>query len=377
MHDSLFFELQEIRHCLHQNPELSGKERKTSEFLKEEVRKTNPDEIYSFKNYGFVAHYKRGAGKKVLVRADFDALPIIEVNDFEYKSKVHNVSHKCGHDGHAAILVGLCHLIKDVDLTGDVFALFQPAEETGQGAMGMLQRRKFSKINADYAVALHNLPGFPMNQVLCKPGTFTAAANSLILTFKGMTSHAAEPESGKNPALAMAEVTTAFAQKNHADVSDDSFQLVTPIYTTMGERSYGVSAGYGELHFTLRAWKNEVMEKLEEELVLIANQVADKHQIDLEVEWTETFHANDNEGQVVEAIKKASANQGMQYQEREFPFKWGEDFGAFTKNIPGAMFGLGSGENMPALHNPDYDFPDELLRTAPPLFLEIVKNLQA
>lgn len=377
MDQSLFEKLKEARHHLHKHPELSGKERKTSEYLKEQVKLTRPDEIISFRNYGFVAHYKRGSGKKILVRADFDALPIAEVNEFEYQSIVHNVSHKCGHDGHASILLGLCYLLKSENLKGDVYALFQPAEENGQGAVQMLERRKFSKIKADFALALHNLPGFPLHEVLCKSGTFTAAAKSLVLTFKGMTSHAAEPEKGKNPAVAMAEVTMAFAKKNHPDVEAEDFQLVTPIYTTMGEKSYGVSAGYGELHFTLRAWKNDRMEALESELVKIAKSIGERHEIQLEIDWCETFQANENDEQVVKAIREASDLLDMHYKRRDYPFKWGEDFGAFTRSIPGAMFGIGSGKDMPALHNPDYDFPDELLKTAPKLFLEIIKNLQA
>lgn len=376
MDQELLNHLISVRRHLHQNPELSGFEKETSRFLLNEVLKTNPDEVITFKNMGFVARYKGGTSSKIMVRADFDALPIREIGNKSYISKIENISHMCGHDGHATILLGLAHHLKNNKLKGDVFLLFQPAEETGQGAQGVINDVNFKLIQPDFSLALHNLPGYPLHQVISREGTFSAAANSMIIKFHGKTSHAAQPEEGMNPALAMAEITSRFHQLNISDKSNPKFRIVTPIYTEMGEKSYGVSAGYGELHFTLRAWKNDIISAFEKELTETAKSIADLHNIPIDIEWKEKFYSNQNDRKVVEAVKKSASALNLDYLEKETPFKWGEDFGLFTEKFHGAMFGLGSGEGCPALHNPDYDFPDELIETGVNVFYETIDFLQ-
>lgn len=368
-----------LRRHLHQHPELSCEEKETSHSLKEKLRSDcQPDELIEFDQYGIAAIFKgKEPGKTIMIRGDFDALPIQETNDFEYKSTKDGVSHKCGHDGHASILYALARTLsaKPVE-KGNVILLFQPAEENGEGAKGVINDPKFEGIKPDHVVALHNLPGYPTNAIVWKEGTFTAAANSIIIKLHGKTSHAAEPEKGINPALAMAEMTKAFLDRNVPDLKDPKFKIATPIYTTMGDFSYGVSAGYGELHFTLRAWQNEIIQDFENECERIAREIGEKHGLGVAIEWTQSFFANKNNGEVISAVKKAADDLGLKSIERETPFKWGEDFGIFTEKFPGAMFGIGSGENWPALHNPDYDFPDEIIETATNVFYQVISNLQ-
>src|SRR5690606_32437789 len=116
----------------------------------------------------------------------------------------------------------------------------------------------------DAVLALHNMPGYPEGQVILRAGTFTPAVRSPIIKFFGKTSHAAEPELGVNPAEAMAHLTLEALQLNQTDTSRDDFFLVTPVYTTMGSPSYGVSAGYGEVHLTIRSWENQLLSKRSE-----------------------------------------------------------------------------------------------------------------
>ena len=377
MHKELYQKLVAARRHMHKYPELSGQETDTSDFLQEKVREAGPDQIINFNNCGFIALFNGGNSKSVMVRADFDALPIQEVNHFEHKSHYEGISHKCGHDGHSAILLGLAHKLKDEKPAGDVFLIFQPAEETGSGAVGMINDSKFHDIHPDYVVALHNLPGYPLHEVVSRPKTFTAAANSMIIKFFGKTAHAAQPEKGKNPALAMARITERFQELSQPDLDREDFRIATPIYTTMGEKSYGVSAGYGELHFTLRAWKNEIIEKFENDLEQEARRISDDHDIEIKITWTEKFYSNQNDEDVYDAILKSAEDLDLKFQYRETPFRWGEDFGLFTEKFKGAMFGLGAGEDCPALHNPDYDFPDELIKSGSEMFYKIIQNLQS
>lgn len=379
MTKTIFDDATALRRHLHQHPELSCQEKQTSQTLKQKLKnECDPDDLIEFDHYGIAAIY-HGAqpGKTIMIRGDFDALPIEEINDFEHKSVNPGVSHKCGHDGHVSILYALGRTLKEQPLDkGSVILLFQPAEENGEGAKGIINDPKFSNLEPDYVVALHNLPGYPLHSIVWKEGPFTAAANSIIVKLKGKTSHAAEPEKGINPALAMAEITQAYLGSNLPDLSDPNFRIATPIYTTMGDTSYGVSAGYGELHYTLRAWQNDVIRQFEKDCEAIAREIGAKHGLDVSIEWTQSFFANQNNQTVINAVKSAAEKLELTTIERDTPFKWGEDFGIFTEKFPGAMFGIGSGENCRALHNPDYDFPDEIIETATKIFHQVVSNLQ-
>lgn len=367
-----------LRRHLHKHPEISGQEKNTSEHLYNKLTECQPDELIRFDLYGLAAVYHgKKPGKTLLIRGDFDALPIEEVNKISYRSVNEGVSHMCGHDGHAAILYALA---RKLSITrpdrGKTILLFQPAEENGEGAKGMINDPAFKRLTPDRAVALHNLPGFPLHSVVWRTGYFTAAANSIIITLRGKTSHAAEPEKGINPAVAMAEITQALAALNQPDTERKDFRIATPVFMYMGERSYGVSAGYGELHFTLRAWDNGVIRQFEEECEVEAGRIAGEHQLKVEIGWTQSFFANQNDKTLVDAVKRTAGHNSLELIERKIPFKWGEDFGIFTEKFSGAMFGLGAGENTPALHNPDYNFPDELIRTGLTMFEGLINELQ-
>lgn len=192
-------QLIELRKELHKYPELSGKESQTAKRIIEFAKRFNPDEIISKVGGEGVLVIFEGEqkGKTILIRCDLDALPIDEENAFEHKSVYENISHKCGHDGHMSIVSGLIPILSENKIKkGKVVLLFQPAEETGQGASLVLSDAKFTKLKPDFAFALHNLPGFKKNQIIIKKDVFASASKGLIIRLKGKTSHAGEPERG-------------------------------------------------------------------------------------------------------------------------------------------------------------------------------------
>jgi amidohydrolase len=367
-----------LRKELHKNPEISGKEVETAKRIVAFLEKHSPDEIITgIAGAGIVAIYKgREAGKTVLFRCELDALPIEEINTFEHRSITNGVSHKCGHDGHMAILCGLAvELSQNRPETGMVILLFQPAEEDGSGAQKVFSDSKFSSLQPDYVFALHNLPGFPKNQIVVKNDTFTCAVNSIIIKLNGVTAHAGEPEKGINPALAIASIINQFDTIIQSDISKEEYCLITPIYTEMGKKAYGVSAGAGEVHFTVRSDSNLQMKKVESTLEKLAQSIAKEYKLECNISWTQGFQANENNIEAANHIRKAAKTNNFELLEKETPFTWGEDFGLFTQQYPGAMFGLGSGINTPALHNPDYDFPDEIISTGISIFHQISKQI--
>lgn len=338
------------------------------------LKDCNPTEIIeNVGGTGVIAIFDSAKpGKSVMFRAELDAVPIQETNDFAHASILVGISHKCGHDGHAASLVGLAKLLSiHKPKSGKVILLFQPAEETGEGANAILSDARFEKLKPDYIFAYHNIPGYPLNQIIIKNDSFTSSVKSIIIKISGTNAHAAEPEFGLNPALAIAEILQESAKLSNNDTSRDDFTLITPIHINMGEIAYGTSAGYGEVRFTIRTWDEKRMEILTEKLVGCIDKASQNHNIPITYSWTEVFFANQNDATAVSLIKTAAEDLALDVTTREYPFKWGEDFGLFTQNFKGAIFGIGSGEKNPALHNQDFDFPDAILPHAVQLFYGI------
>lgn len=366
-----------LRKVLHKHPELSGEEQETAKKITGFLKSCKPSQVIEgIGGNGVAAVYQYyGTSPTILIRCELDALPIQEINEFDYKSVTPGVSHKCGHDGHMAIVAGLASALgKDRPRQGRVVLLFQPAEEDGRGADWILNDERFAGIEPDYVFALHNLPGYDKHEIVCRPGYFTAAVRSLVIDLKGKTAHAGEPENGANPALAIADILQA-TQQLEQPADSGEFALITPIQITLGEEAYGISAGEGILRLTLRTWDNDRLERLTERTEELARAAASKHGLGIELTRTHEFTANRNDDDMVGIVKQAAEANGFTYTEKPQPFRWGEDFGSFTDRYRGAMFGLGAGKDTPALHNPDYDFPEDIIPSGVLMFKSIIDQL--
>lgn len=366
-----------LRKVLHKHPELSEHEEATAKRIAGFLKSYKPNQIIeNLGGHGVAAVFQYyGNEPTILIRCELDALPIKETNDFEYRSVERNISHKCGHDGHMAIVAGLAAVLgKNRPKKGRVVLLFQPAEENGAGAVQVLKDKKFKKITPDYVFALHNLPGYPLHEVVTRAGNFTATAKSMIIRLEGKTSHASEPEKGINPAMAIAEIL----QQTHKLSNPESrfnYTLVTPIQIEMGEEAYGISAGEGVVKLTLRTLNSPEMERLSETAEKLVREIASRHGLKVSIEWTQFFASNHNNEEMVKVVEQAAKANGLKIKRKKEPFYWGEDFGLFTEKYKGAMFGIGAGKKMPALHNPDYDFPDEIIPTGVKMFKSIIDQL--
>jgi len=256
--------LKAFRKELHAHPEVSGEERETAQRVIRLLEQYAPDRLLTgIGGHGIIATYDSGReGPQLLFRAELDALPIQEVNTFGHRSQRKGVSHKCGHDGHATILCGLAmELAAQRPEKGSVHLLFQPAEENGEGANAMLADERFSAISPDLVFAFHNLPGYPLGAAVVRDGIFTAAVNSIIIHLHGKTAHAAEPEHGINPALAVAEILQQSLALDNNVPEDVDMRVVTPVHVHLGDLSYGISAGEASVHLTVRCWDDANLRK--------------------------------------------------------------------------------------------------------------------
>lgn len=368
----------QLRRTLHANPELSGKEKETAIRIKDFLAGQAPDAIIdNIGGYGIAALYDSGReGPTVLLRADLDALPIDEVNTFPYRSQTTGVSHKCGHDGHMAILAGLSMIIKTHrPKKGRLVLLFQPEEENGQGANKVINDNKFRSIQPDYAFALHNLPGYKKNGVVVKEGPFAAASKGLIVELKGQSSHAAHPEEGHSPVSMFCELIAGMNRLPDIGGQFRDFSLLTIIHARLGEVAFGTNPGKATVMATLRTFLNSDMTTLYTKAVELARDLGEKHGIKTHISTTEEFPATINDTQATEIIRNAVSLSSAATANITEPFRWSEDFGHFSPITKSALFGIGAGQDHPRLHNHDYDFPDDIIETGISMFYHIADQL--
>ena len=366
----------ELRHILHAHPELSGQEALTNGILNEWVKQTRPDLlIEKIGGYGLAAIYKGAKpGKRILIRGDIDALHIPEPNNIPYRSQNQGVSHKCGHDGHATILCGLAQWLGEQRPDqGEVVLLFQPAEETGQGAQAILSDPLFEQIKPDVAYGLHNLPGFNKGQIIVREGCFAAASFGLKMTFDGRTAHASQPETGHSPSELLAVLIHALEKRR------EQLKEVTPLTTfvithaSLGEETFGVAPGHAEIWLTLRSFHDKYLDMMASQVIEMCQSLAKARLFDFSFTEHEAFAATDCDAACLKTIEQAALNLELDLGHLDEPFRWSEDFGRFGSICPIGFFGLGSGTEQPALHDPMFDFPDNILEIGMGMFWEIIR----
>jgi amidohydrolase len=366
-----------LRHTLHQFPEVALEESQTAQRILQFFQPLNPDQVVEELGGTGLAFVFKGKkpGKRILFRSELDALPIEDLKESPHQSQTKGKGHLCGHDGHMAIICGLGEkLAQNRPESGEVILLFQPAEETGDGAKAVLADPRFEQLKPDFAFALHNLPGYPMHQIVMRNGTFAAGSTGMTITLTGKTSHSAHPEAGINPAQALAKLILELPQlPNEAE----GFALLTLIHAELGSLAFGTSAGKGSLSMTLRAFDQEELDSLIEKVKAKAQAVAESERLSVEFGFVEQFAVSVNDPELYQLVEKTAKNLGISLVEKPEPFRWSEDFGLFSQVCPSFLFGLGAGENCPQLHEGTYDFPDELITTGVEMFEGILLELQS
>ncbi len=355
----------QLRHDLHQHPELSNQESWTKQYLIAFLKANTRLEIVD-KGCWFYAIYHAGKDKKnIAFRADFDALPMPETIDIPYASRISGVSHKCGHDGHAASLAGFALEIDQKGADKNIFFLFQHAEETGEGAAQCASFIKKHNIQEIYAY--HNRSGMVLKSVNIIDGTSFCASKGMTIHMEGSPAHASEPEKGANPAFAIAKIIDAIPGFHSMD-SIKGMVLCTVIQVDIGERAFGVSASKGDLLLTIRALFETELEKLQKNLEELARVQAKAYNLKVSFSYNDAFPETVNHKESSDKIRQVCKSKGIRLIELKEPFRASEDFGHYLKQTKGAICFIGNGEDYPPLHSYEYDFPDEIIETAVELF---------
>lgn len=364
MKDKNLQKIIELRHELHKIAELSEKEYKTKEFLMSFIRDNTRLKVIDKGKWFYAKYSGDNKGKTIAFRADFDAVSIDESIDLSYASLTPGVSHKCGHDGHAAVLAGFAMEVDDKGTDEEIYFIFQHAEEIGTGAKEA--SLLISEKNIDEMYAFHNYPGIPLGHIGIKEGTVCFASMGIIIKYHGVSSHASEPEKGKNPAYAIANIINMLSGLT-GDEKNEGLVLATIIEVSVGEEAFGVSAHEGRLLLTIRAEKEKDLDRLKNNIGKLAAAEGDKYCLDMEIEYSDIFPETRNDCEIVSKIKSIANEKSYVIHEME-ALRTSEDYGYFLEKTKGAMMWIGAGENHAPLHSKEYDFNDELIEGVVDLF---------
>jgi amidohydrolase len=367
-----------FRRDLHRNPEISGEEEQTAKRVVAFLEGTKPDQIITgLGGHGVAVIYDSGKpGQTILFRSETDALPIEELSTADHRSTITGKSHMCGHDGHSAILAALGRQFGRVrPATGRVVLMFQPAEETGAGAAGVVGDPRYETNRPDFAFSLHNLPGTPLGHVRLKEGVVNCASRGMRIVLEGKTAHSSMPETGTSPMRAISQLMPQIAELGGGSFHDDDFAMTTVTHASMGEAVFGIAPGHAEVWVTLRTRLDERMAALCTSAEQLANRIARSEGLRLSIDYHEIFVASLNAPEATAHLRAALDAEGISHDEEELPMRASEDFGVFGHSAKSAMLFLGAGTDVPALHNPDYDFPDDLIPVGARIFMRAARNL--
>lgn len=370
-------DLTEFRHALHRNPEVSGAERETARRVVEAL--PSPDRVVTgLGGHGVAAVYEGNApGPTVMIRAELDALPIVELGAIAHASEVPGVGHLCGHDGHTAILLGVARLlVRQRPARGRVVLMFQPAEEDGSGAAAVLADPQFADLRPDWALSLHNLPGVALGRAWLAQGPANCASLGLKITLSGETAHASQPEAGRAPTPVLARLIEGLGRIGPGGTMGPGFRLATVTHLRMGEPAFGIAPGEGELWVTLRGLRDADLAALHDQAVALAREAAGAAGLEVAFEVHDHFAACENHPEATRVLARALEANGIRFDAGDMPMRASEDFGRFGgAGARSAMVFLGSGLEHPALHTQHYDFPDALIAPGVGIFHHAIRAL--
>lgn len=374
--DADIADLTAFRHELHEHPEVSGQEADTARRVCRMLAETRPDAIYDgLGGHGVAAVFDSGQpGPTILVRAELDALPILELGDIPHRSTRPGTAHLCGHDGHSTILVGLARVLsRHRPPRGRIVLMFQPAEETGEGAAAVIADPRYDLIRPDWAFSLHNFPEFPKGTATLVAGPANCASRGMWVRLTGSTAHASRPTDGVSPMRAMCALLPGLEALGTSAPLGPGLAMITPTHARLGEPTYGVAPGEARLQVTLRAVLDADMDDLMTRAETLIHEVATADGLDVEIGYEDVFLASVNDPQATDCLAEALTRIGLQRHNPGVPSVASEDFGRFgNAGARSAMVFVGSGPDQAPVHTPHYDFDDDLIPVGVALFCETI-----
>ena len=381
--NQMYEEMKSWRQDLHRIPEIGLEEYETSQYIKSKLSEFKIEFKDGYANTGVVARIKGSQGnsdRSIGLRADFDALPMPEKNDFDHKSTKKGMMHACGHDGHTSMLLGAAkYLSENNDFDGNVYLIFQPGEEGFAGGEKMIQDGMFNDFKIDEVYALHNWPELPLGSIGVNSGPMMAAVDEFDIIVKGKGGHAAIPQLAIDPVVIASQIVLAVQTivSRSTDPVDKALISITKI---SGGTAYNVIDDSVKMGGTIRTFKPETRAFYEKKLNEISSGIAKANGADADVEFhlTNKYPPTINskkESEFAASVAKKIFGESNVNTNIE-PSMGGEDFSYLLEKKPGSYLYIGQGdENHKAhLHTTKYDFNDNLLPIGVNFWVELVKE---
>ena len=375
-------ELTAIRRDIHAHPELAFSEERTADLVARKLAEYGCEVYRGLAKTGVVGTLRRGNKPRAIgLRADMDALPMQELNEFAHRSTNEGRMHACGHDGHTTMLLGAAkHLARTRDFEGTVHFIFQPAEEGHGGGRKMVEEGLFAKFPCDAVFAIHNRPGLPVGTIATRPGPFLAAADRFDIRVKGYGTHAAHPNFGIDPFVIGAEIVLALQTIASRNV-DPLEAAVVSVGFMRGGSTYNVIPD--ELHIggTVRSFRPEVRDLLERRIGEIARGIAGLHGGEAKIDYRRGYPPTVNHAAEAKFAAEIAAEMfGAELVIPDMaPSMGAEDFSYMLNACRGAMVWLGNGpgEGGCFLHNAHYDFNDAAIPYGSGFFVRLAERFLA
>jgi hippurate hydrolase len=371
--------LTETRRRLHRHPELSFQEADTAALVAERLQAWGWQVTTGVGGHGVVGTMTLGSGRKsIALRADMDALPIQESTGKPWQSVHDGVMHACGHDGHTTILLGAAqHLAQTRRFSGTVHLVFQPAEEAGQGsgAQRMIEDGLFERFPCDAIFGLHNSPGVPTGTFGFMHGASMAASDSCRITVHGRGGHAARPHQAVDPILIAGSLVVALQSVVARNIDPRHTAIVT-IGSLHAGSAYNVIPDSATLGLSIRSFDAEVRDQLEQRIRTLVTAHVAGYGGEATIAYERGYPVVVNTAAETEFARQVAEELvGPERVISPFPPVTGsEDFAYYLQKKPGCFLRLGNGADSPMLHNPSYDFNDELLTVGAAYWTRLVER---
>lgn len=365
------------RHHIHAHPETAFEELNTTKFIIEKLKSFGINELYTeFAPTGVVGIIKGNKdGRWIALRADIDALDIIEENKIAYCSTIPGKMHACGHDGHTATLLGTAkYLSEHRDFAGTVVVIFQPAEENEGGARVMVENGLFERFPIEAVYGIHNQPNMQLNHFYVTHGPMMASYDVFEIKITGVGAHAAAPHLSKDTILTATQIVNGL-QSIVSRNADPLSSLVVSVTQIHSGDTWNVIPQQAVIRGTVRTFDAKIQDMAESRIKQIATGIASTFEAKAEVDYQRRYPATINYAKQADIAIKAAKNVVGEASViiDPNPSMGAEDFAFMLKKIPGAYVWLGAGQGA-NLHNPAYNFNDEVLTTGVEYFIEIVNQ---
>lgn len=382
----LVTQLRRWRHDLHRIPETGLQEHRTGDYLAEALAAMGLHVTRGIGGTGLVATVHgdaAGPERAIGLRADMDGLPLTERGDHPHRSRHDGVMHACGHDGHMAMVLGAGHVLAaEGGFTGSVHLVFQPAEEHGLGARAMIADGLFERFPVAAMFGLHNMPGLAAGRIATRPGPLMAAEDNFEIRITGRGGHAARPQMVVDPIVVAAQIVVALQSivSRNLDPTDPAVVSCTEIITD-GARN--AIPGSAVIRGDTRSFRPQVRALLERRIREICDGICAAYGATSQVTYSHEFEPTVNDPAAADLVMAAARMTvpDDHVDPDTAPWTASEDFGAFTREVPGCFTLLGNGDTPEvggtSLHSPDYDFNDEILQIGVAFYANLVRTALA